>query len=71
MSIPTYLIARTGPLPTVQVASLDEGLEGAEEADEEGEGEGRGEEEKDATLKYVTQDLAPELYIELLEGFHK
>jgi hypothetical protein len=34
-------------------------------------GEGEGEEEKDATLKYVLHDLAPELVIELMEGFHR
>jgi hypothetical protein len=27
--------------------------------------------EKDATLKYVIHDLAPDLYIELMMGFHK
>jgi hypothetical protein len=29
------------------------------------------EEERDATLKYAVQDLAQELYIELLAGLHK
>jgi hypothetical protein len=29
------------------------------------------EEEKGVTLEYVIQDLVPELYIELLAGFHK
>jgi hypothetical protein len=34
-------------------------------------GDGPCEGEKDATLKYVMHDLAPELYIELMMGFHK
>jgi hypothetical protein len=29
------------------------------------------EEERDATLKYAMEDLAQELYIELLAGFYK
>jgi hypothetical protein len=33
-------------------------------------GEGPCDGEKDATLKYVIHDLAPELYIELMAGFH-
>jgi hypothetical protein len=66
VSIPTYLTACTGPLPTVQVVPLAEGSNGAA-----GESEGKGEEEKDATLKYVLHDLAPELVIELMEGFHR
>lgn len=43
VSIFAYRIARTGPLHTVQVASLDEGSEGeAGKIDDVGEGEGRG-----------------------------
>jgi hypothetical protein len=38
------------------------------EAEEGGEGPCEG--EKDATLKYVMHGLAPELYIELIAGFH-
>jgi hypothetical protein len=38
--------------------------------DAEQGGEGPCEGEKDATLKYVMHDLAPELYIELMAGFH-
>jgi hypothetical protein len=38
------------------------------EAEQGGEGPCEG--EKDATLKYVMHDLAPELYIELMAGFH-
>jgi hypothetical protein len=29
------------------------------------------EEEKDAMIEYVTHDLAPELYIELMQGFYR
>lgn len=29
------------------------------------------EEEKDAMIDYVTHDLAPELYIELMQGFYR
>jgi hypothetical protein len=32
---------------------------------------GASEEEKGAMLKYVLNDLGPELYIEFFEGFHK
>jgi hypothetical protein len=38
--------------------------------DAEQGGEGPCEGEKDATLKYVMHGLAPELYIELMAGFH-
>jgi hypothetical protein len=78
VSIPTYLAARVGPLPRVQVVPLAEGSKGAAgegEGEEEGggaeeEGAEEGEEEKDATLQYVLHDLAPELVIELMEGFY-
>jgi hypothetical protein len=61
--------------PEVQLVSSAE----AHEIEEEGSGKrkeaeqgGQGpcEGETDATLKYVMHDLAPELYIELMAGFH-
>jgi hypothetical protein len=61
-------------MPTVHVAGLAKQLQAAVRKGkrrERGQGEGPAEEEKDATLKYVMQDLARELYIELLEGFHR
>jgi hypothetical protein len=75
--IPRYLTARIRRPPTVELVSLADGLEGGlgkgkRQAGEDEEGrEGTREEEKAATLKYVLHDLARELYIELLEGFHK
>jgi hypothetical protein len=75
--IPTYLTARIRRPPTVELVSLADGVDGGPGKgkrqvgeDEEGR-EGTREEEKDATLKYVLHDLAPELYIELMKGFHK
>jgi hypothetical protein len=47
-----------------------EGGSSGKEKDAEQGGEGPCEGEKDATLKYVMHDLAPELYIELMAGFH-
>jgi hypothetical protein len=46
----------------------EEGSGKRKEAEQGGEGPCEG--EMDATLKYVMHDLAPELYIELMAGFH-
>jgi hypothetical protein len=46
----------------------EEGSGKRKEAEQGGEGPCKG--EKDATLKYIMHDLAPELYIELMAGFH-
>jgi hypothetical protein len=68
--IPKYLVACIRRPPAVQLVSLAEGPE-RPGGKSKMEGEDGEEEEKDATLKYVLHDLAPELYTELLEGFHK
>jgi hypothetical protein len=68
--IPKYLVACIRRPPIVHLVSLAEGPEGAVEKSKR-EGEEGGEEEKDATLKYVTHDLARELFVELMEGFYK
>jgi hypothetical protein len=74
--IPKYLVACIRRPPIVQLVSLAEGPERAG-GKSKMEGEDGEEEEKEkleeqaATLKYVLHDLASELYIELLEGFHK
>jgi hypothetical protein len=62
-------------LPHVETVSSAEGHRVKEEGsgkrkDAEQGGEGPCEGEKDATLKCVMHDLAPELYIELMAGFH-
>jgi hypothetical protein len=48
----------------------EEGGSGKRKAEEEG-GQGASEEERDATLKFVVDELKAELFVELLEGFHK
>lgn len=68
--IPKHLVACIRRPPIVHLVSLAEGPEGAVEKSKR-EGEEGGEEEKDATLKYVTHDLARELFVELMEGFYK
>jgi hypothetical protein len=76
LPIPKYLAARIRRPPTVELVSLADGVDGGSGKgkrlvgeDENGlKGEG---EEKAATLKYVLHDLASELYIELMKGFHK
>jgi hypothetical protein len=70
--LPKHLRPRMSP-PEVQLVSSTEGQEMSstnkrKEAEQGGEGPCKG--EKDATLKYVMHDLAPELYIELMAGFH-
>jgi hypothetical protein len=68
---------RPRPLPTLELVCLAEPSEAEMgkpcqgKRKEQGDGQSLSEEEKDATLKYVMHDLAPELYTELLEGFHK
>lgn len=71
--VPAYLKARadnSSPYPQVQViASQHKGLQ-------EGTGAKRHEhredqdEERDAMIKYVLHDLAPQLHVELQAGFH-
>jgi hypothetical protein len=68
--IPKYLVACIRRPPIVQLVSLAQGPRRAAGKGKRN-GEEGGEEEKAATLKYVTHDLARELYTELLEGFHK
>jgi hypothetical protein len=67
------------PLPRVEVVRLSEDEEtGAStgqgkrkvEEEEGGDVQGPSEAERDATVKYVMQDLQPELYIELMAGFY-
>jgi hypothetical protein len=80
VSIPAFLRLRipiVPPLPHVEVVSLpeDEGTgasagQGRRKVEEEGGAQGPSEAERDATVKYVMQDLHPELYIELMAGFH-
>jgi hypothetical protein len=72
--VPAHLRPRMSP-PEVELVSSAEGHEVEEEGsgkrkEAEQGGEGPCEGEKDATLKYVMHDLAPELYIELMAGFH-
>jgi hypothetical protein len=75
LPIPRYLKASIHCLPTVELVSLTDGLEGGlgkgKRKAEEDEEDRDGVEEKAATLKYVLHDLASELYIELMEGFYK
>jgi hypothetical protein len=75
LPIPKYLVTRIRRPPTVELVSLADGLEGGlgkgKRKTGEDEEDRDGEEEKDATLKYVLHDLARELYIELMKGFHK
>jgi hypothetical protein len=81
VSIPAFLSqrARIVPVPRVEVVRLSEDEEtgalagqGKRKVEEEGGGDVQGpsEAERDATVKYVMQDLHPELYIELMAGFH-
>jgi hypothetical protein len=78
-----HLRLRLSP-PGVEIVPSAAAEDGEEQQQEEDKGQGnskrkgtaQGEEgpcegEKDATLKYVMQDLAPELYIELMAAFHK
>jgi hypothetical protein len=74
--VPTHLIPRL-QLPQVEVVASPEGeqqtVQGGrhgkrKEAEQGGEGPCEG--EKGVTLKYVMHDLTPELYIELMAGFH-
>lgn len=75
-SVPKYLAQRRGPAPRGQVVSPPTGVglnwsigKGNEQ---NGQGERRVEapEEKHANIKYVTQNLPRELFIELIQGFH-
>jgi hypothetical protein len=73
--VPAYLrkrVERQKRLPRVQLQGDNRGRATRASAKRtiEGTGEQLSEEEKDATLKYVVHDLAPELYIELMAGFH-
>jgi hypothetical protein len=76
-------VARMSPLPAlvkreaehvswseeqVQEQKIEPSTNKRKEAEQGGEGPCEG--EMDATLKYVIHDLAPELYIELMAGFH-
>jgi hypothetical protein len=80
VSIPAFLRLRipiVPPLPHVEVVRLPEDEEtgasagqGKRKVEEEGGAQGQSEAERDATVKYVMQDLHPELYIELMAGFH-
>jgi hypothetical protein len=65
---------RLRPLPTLELVCLAEPSEAEMDKGKRKEltdGEIELMEERDASLKYVMHDLARELYIELLEGFHK
>jgi hypothetical protein len=79
VAIPAFLGTRVGAVPHVEVVRLSEDEEtgasagqGKRKVEEEGGGDVQGpsEAERDATVKYVMQDLHPELYIELMAGFH-
>jgi hypothetical protein len=82
VSIPAFLSPRTRfvpAVPHVEVVRLSGEEEtgtstdqGKRKVEEEGGGDVQGpsEAERDATVKYVMQDLHPELYIELMAGFH-
>jgi hypothetical protein len=70
--------ARIVPVPHVEVVRLLEDEEtgastgqGKRKVEEEGDGDAQGpsEAERDATVKYVMQDLHTELYTELMAGF--
>jgi hypothetical protein len=65
-------VERQKRLPRVQLQGDNRGRATRASAKRtiEGTGEQLSEEEKDATLKYAIHDLAPELYIELMAGFH-
>lgn len=77
--VPAYLtgrVERSERLPSVTLQlGADDGKRAARGSVKRSKG-GKGgqpleEEEKSATLKYVTHDLVRELYLELMEGFHK
>jgi hypothetical protein len=51
-------------------ALAGQGKRKVEEEEGGGDVQGPSEAERDATVKYVMQDLHPELYIELMAGFH-
>jgi hypothetical protein len=81
VAIPAFLSPRTRvvPVPHVEVVRLSEDEEtgastgqGKRKVEKEGGGDVQGpsEAERDATVKYVMQDLHPELYTELMAGFH-
>jgi hypothetical protein len=82
VSIPAFLSPRTRfvpAVPHVEVVRLSGEEEtgtstdqGKRKVEEEGGGDAQrpSEAERDATVKYVMQDLQPELYIELMAGFH-
>jgi hypothetical protein len=81
VSIPAFLSPRTrvGAVPHVEVVRLSEDEEtgastgqGERKVEEEhgGDVQGPSEAERDATVKYVMQDLHPELYTELMAGFN-
>jgi hypothetical protein len=64
--VPAYLgarVERREEMPHVHLQSSMARQRGQEEEEKD--------DETDATLKYVIHDLAPELYIELMMGFHK
>jgi hypothetical protein len=66
--VPAYLrqrVERGEQLPSVQL----QGASGEQAVG--GEGGQPSEEEMQATLKLVIEDLAPELFIELMAGFYK
>jgi hypothetical protein len=73
--VPAYLRARVMPgsvLPSVQVVAIDQaGEEGAAKRGRKEGGQAKEEEEKCAMVGFVVKDLAAELYIELLAGFHQ
>jgi ankyrin repeat protein len=80
VSIPVLLSPRIRvvSVPRVEVVRLSEDEEtgapsslGKGEVEKEGGSmQGPSEAERDATVKYVMRDLHPELYIELMAGFH-
>jgi hypothetical protein len=74
--VPAYLrqrVERKRRLPRVQLQE-DNGGRATRASAKRRSGRTDGEasqEEMDAMLKYAVEDLAPELYVELMMGFHK
>jgi hypothetical protein len=66
-------VERKRRLPRVQLQEDNGGraTRGFEKRKREGPGGEPSEDEKRAMLKYAVEELAPELYVELMMGFHK
>jgi hypothetical protein len=73
--VPAYLrqrVERKRRLPRVELQEDNGGRATRASAKRSGRTDGEAsQEEMDAMVKYAVEDLAPELYVELMMGFHK